>query len=158
MHLLWAILLAFVWCLLHGSLTLPYLAMGLALGFLILELGPYPGSARERLAFPLRLAGFLAFFLKEMVFAQFRVAYDIVTPAHRSSPGIVGIPLDARTDPEITLLACLISLTPGSLSLELSPDRRVLYIHVMFIPGGDPESVRRNIKDKLERRLLELLR
>lgn len=164
MPLLWILLLAFVWCLLHGKLTLPYLAMGLALGVLILRLGSGPGAFRGRLAvplrpdFPLRLAGFLAYFLKEMVAAQFRVAYDIVTPAHKSSPGIVGIPLDARTDAEITVLACLISLTPGSLSLELSPDRRVLYVHVMFIRGDGPGSVRKDIKNNLERRLLELMR
>ena len=73
-------------------------------------------------------------------------------------PGVVAIPLDARTDAEITLLANLITLTPGSVTLDLSEDRRVLYIHAMYIDGGDVEAYRRAVKDGLERRVLELLR
>jgi multicomponent Na+:H+ antiporter subunit E len=73
-------------------------------------------------------------------------------------PGIIAIPLDARTDLEITLLANLITLTPGTLSLDVSADRRVLYIHVMYIDNDDIEAVRRNIKDGFERRVLEGLR
>jgi multicomponent Na+:H+ antiporter subunit E len=73
-------------------------------------------------------------------------------------PGVVAIPLDARTDTEITLLANLITLTPGSVSLDLSEDRRVLYVHAMYIDGGDVEAYRRSVKEGLERRVLELLR
>ncbi len=72
-------------------------------------------------------------------------------------PGVVAIPLDARTDLEITLLANLITLTPGSVSLDLSEDKRVLYVHAMYIDGGDIEAYRRSIKEGLERRVLELL-
>lgn len=73
-------------------------------------------------------------------------------------PGVVAIPLDARTDAEIALLANLITLTPGSVALDLSEDRRVLYVHAMYIDGGDVEAYRRSIKEGLERRVLELLR
>ena len=73
-------------------------------------------------------------------------------------PGVVAIPLDARTDAEITLLANLITLTPGSVSLDLSEDRRVLYVHAMYIDGGDVEAYVRSVKEGLERRVLELLR
>jgi len=73
-------------------------------------------------------------------------------------PGVVAIPLDARTDVEITLLANLITLTPGSVSLDLSEDRRVLYVHAMYIVDGDVDAYRRSVKEGLERRVLELLR
>ena len=73
-------------------------------------------------------------------------------------PGVIGIPLDARTDAEIALLANLITLTPGSVSLDLSDDRTVLYVHAMYIDGGDVVAYRRSVKDGLERRVLELLR
>lgn len=73
-------------------------------------------------------------------------------------PGIVAIPLDARTDAEIAVLANLITLTPGSVTLDLSEDRRVLYVHAMYIDGGDVEAYRRSVKEGLERRVLELLR
>ncbi|NNJ70240.1 MAG: Na+/H+ antiporter subunit E, partial [Kiritimatiellales bacterium] len=71
-------------------------------------------------------------------------------------PGVIGIPLDAETDLEITMLANIISLTPGTLSLDVSEDRKTLYIHAMYVIN--PEDLRNEIKDGLERRLLELLR
>lgn len=79
-------------------------------------------------------------------------------PVSYVCPGVVAIPLDARTDAEITLLANLITLTPGSVSLDLSEDKRSLYVHAMYIDGGDVEAYRRAIKEGLERRVLELLR
>ena len=81
-----------------------------------------------------------------------------LAPASYVCPGVVAIPLDARTDAEIALLANLITLTPGSVSLDLSEDRRVLYVHAMYIDGGDVEAYRRSVKEGLERRVLELLR
>jgi multicomponent Na+:H+ antiporter subunit E len=56
------------------------------------------------------------------------------------------------------LLANLITLTPGTLSLDVSADRRVLYIHVMYIDDDDLDSIRRSIKEGFERRVLEALR
>jgi multicomponent Na+:H+ antiporter subunit E len=85
-----------------------------------------------------------------------RVAYDVITPSYYMRPAVVAIPLDARTDAEITLLANLISLTPGTLSLDLSADRRTLYVHGMFV--RDRETFVRSIKHGLERRLLGVMR
>ena len=62
----------------------------------------------------------------------------------------------ARTDAEITLFSNVVSLTPGSLSLEVSPDRSTLYVHAMFL--DDPEVFRRELKQGFERRVLELMR
>jgi multicomponent Na+:H+ antiporter subunit E len=81
-----------------------------------------------------------------------------LAPISYVCPGVVAIPLDARTDAEITLLANLITLTPGSVSLDLSEDKSVLYVHAMYIDGGDVEAYRRSVKEGLERRVLELLR
>jgi multicomponent Na+:H+ antiporter subunit E len=103
-----------------------------------------------------QVVGFAAFFAWEVVQANMRVAMDVLIPHPRMTPGIVAIPLDAKTDAEITLLANLITLTPGTLSLDVSSDRRVLYIHAMYI--DDIEEFRKGIKDGLERRLLEVLR
>ena len=81
-----------------------------------------------------------------------------LSPWYPVRPGVIGIPLDARTDREIALLANLITLTPGSVALDLSEDNRVLYVHLMYIDDGDVDAARRNIKENLERRVLELLR
>jgi multicomponent Na+:H+ antiporter subunit E len=84
------------------------------------------------------------------------VAFDVVTPRNYMKPGIIGIPLDAETDLEITLLANFITLTPGTLSLDVSTDKKTLYIHAMYVE--DKEAFIRSIKDGFERRLLDILR
>jgi multicomponent Na+:H+ antiporter subunit E len=69
---------------------------------------------------------------------------------------VIAVPLDARTDFEITSVANVITLTPGTLSIDVSADKRVLYIHAMYI--DDVEAYRRQLKDRFERKLLEVLR
>jgi multicomponent Na+:H+ antiporter subunit E len=189
------ILLAVTWGMATGLFTVPNLAFGFAVGYLILRfsqrvLGPSPYFAKVPL-----VIGFILRYLWELILANFRVAYDVLVPgawpdpdAGRTGsvprttasggagrpvpdslraplapesyvcPGVVAIPLDATTDVEIALLANLITLTPGSVTLDLSEDRRVLYVHAMYIDGGDVEAYRRSIKEGLERRVLELLR
>jgi multicomponent Na+:H+ antiporter subunit E len=118
---------------------------------------PDPSSWRSRMAFdgsPVRPAGAAGG-------ASPSIRDSLRAPIAAESyicPGVIGIPLDARTDAEITLLANLITLTPGSVSLDLSEDRSVLYVHAMYIDGGDVEAYRRSVKEGLERRVLELLR
>jgi multicomponent Na+:H+ antiporter subunit E len=75
----------------------------------------------------------------------------VITPHLKSRPGIVAVPLDPRltSDAQLTLLANLISLTPGTLSLALSEDRRILYVHAMFVE--DPDQVREEIKNGMEK-------
>jgi multicomponent Na+:H+ antiporter subunit E len=108
------------------------------------------------LARSIALLRLLWLFLYELIVSSVQVAWDVVTPRHLARPGIIALPLDARTDVEITVLANLICLTPGSLSLEVSADRRVLYVHTMFI--DDAEASRRSLKQVFERRVLEALR
>lgn len=102
------------------------------------------------------LLSFLAFYLRELIHANLRVAYDALTPVHYMRPAMLAIPLDARTDLEILLLVNLITMTPGTVSLDVSTDRRVLYLHAMYVE--DPDALRLQIKSNLERRVLELLR
>lgn len=158
MLFLWNILLAFVWCLLYGRLTPASLAAGFVMGFFILRMSVGSENRAGYFSRPWRLLAFLLYFLKEMFLAQLKVAYDIVTPANRSSPAIIGIPLDARTDAEIAVLGCVISLTPGTVCLDVSEDRRTLWVHVMFLRNGDAEALRKDIKRNLERRILEIMR
>ena len=82
-----------------------------------------------------------------------RVVWDVITPRHLSSPGIIAVPLDVESDEEILLVSNLVSLTPGSLSLDVSDDRKTLYVHAMFV--DDPVQARREIKRGIERRVKE---
>lgn len=78
-----------------------------------------------------------------------------MTPHYNMSPGIVGYPLDVKTDLQITFLANCISLTPGTLSLDVSDDKKILYVHAMYIK--DRESFILSIKNGFEKRILEII-
>jgi multicomponent Na+:H+ antiporter subunit E len=101
---------------------------------------------------------FTAFYLRELVVSSVAVAVDVLRPRMRMVPGVIALPLEARTDGEITVLANLISLTPGTLALEVAPDRRTLYLHAMHLPGGDPEPVRQAVRERIEARVLAVFR
>jgi len=140
----------------QGQFNLSGLAVGYFLGYAALWVTqPLYGPSRYFRRVPKAL-WLLVFFLVELVYSNLQVLWDVITPGHISRPGIVGVPLTARSDLELLLVANLISLTPGTLSIDLSDDRRTLYVHVMFL--DDPDRFRENIKNGLERRVLEVTR
>lgn len=148
--------LAVGWAALFSAFTLPSLATGFAVGYAILwVLSPLFSDSRycQKLFAMVRL---ILFFVWELLVSSLQVAWDVLTPTHRSRPGIVAVPIEAETEFEITTLANLVSLTPGTLSLDLSEDRKTLYVHAMFV--DDPAIIRREIKHGMERRVLEALR
>ncbi len=98
----------------------------------------------------------MLFFFYELIKANLQVAFDVITPPFYMKPGIIRYPLDAKSDIEITLLANLISLTPGTLSLDVSDDKSALYIHAMYLK--DEEEFIHSIKNGFERRLLQITR
>ncbi len=77
--------------------------------------------------------GLFLFYLKELGRASLKVTYDALTPTHHMKPGVIAYPMKAKSDIEITLLANFITLTPGSLSIDISEDRSILYIHETYI-------------------------
>ena len=108
------------------------------------------------LTLPFRVLWFLLFYTKEVLLSNLRVAYDVLTPSDKSTPAIIAFPLSARTDFEILVVANLISMTPGTLSMDVSSDRRTLYIHAMFVE--DREALIADLKTNFEGRALSLLR
>lgn len=151
------IVLALIWMVITGTFKPVSFAAGFLIAYLILWLlrGTIdPGSSyfsKVR-----QVTSFLLFFLKELFVANLRVAHDVLTIRHRMSPGVVAVPLDVETDIEITTLANLITLTPGTLSLDVSSDQKVLYVHSMYVE--DIHEFRRGIKEGFEKRVMELLR
>ncbi|MEZ4385976.1 MAG: Na+/H+ antiporter subunit E [Candidatus Krumholzibacteriia bacterium] len=148
--------LAVVWAALQGTIDLLNLFVGFAIGYVVLWLcRPLLDRSGYFWKLPL-VASFLVYFARELVVSSARVAWDVVTPRDRRRPAVVAVPLDLESDTAITLLANIVTLTPGTLSLDISPDRRTLYVHGMFV--DDPAAFRREIKDGFERRIRELLR
>ena len=153
---IWNLLLGLAWVLLSGDFSGLNLLVGMVFGYIALVLiEPQVDALKGYPARVPRIIGFIGFFIKELVRANLRVAFDIVTPSWHMQPGVIALPLSARTEMEITIVANLISLTPGTLSLDVSDDRKVLYIHAMFL--DDEEELRRNLKE-MEHRALELFR
>ncbi len=99
-----------------------------------------------------RAAWFPVSYAFDMVRSALRVAHDVVTPTSHMRPQVVAVPLRATTDAEIAVVANLVSLTPGTLTLDVSPDRTHLIVHVMFA-DRDVDQIR-----VLEDRVLRLLR
>jgi multicomponent Na+:H+ antiporter subunit E len=149
------LVLAVLWIGFTAQLTAANFLFGYALGYAILL-----ATGRRRTTVYFRkvpeVLAFAGFFLKELVVSAARVAHDVITPTPHMSPAILGVPLDVTSDAEITLLACLITLTPGTLTLEISPDRKILYVHAMYVHNYD--ETRAAIKNGFERRILRLFR
>ena len=151
--LLGSILLALAWAALQGEITLANLLVGYVFGYVILTLlakgGVMPvdvdveNGARGRARRVLHLgAG-----------GGERAGWPSTScgRARRSGRRCWRIPLDVTSDGEILLLSMLINITPGSVTIDLSEDRRTLYVHVMHMTSA--EASRREIKDGFERRV-----
>jgi multicomponent Na+:H+ antiporter subunit E len=82
----------------------------------------------------LKLSGLL---LVELILGALRVAWLAVQPVPKLRPGIIAYPLTVTSDAEITLLANMITLTPGTLTIDVSEDRRTLYIHAIDIDSRE---------------------
>lgn len=150
------LMLTFVWVALTGSFAFVNFFFGFAVSFFILRLVVPNDGGKRYFTFVPKLIAFVFFFLYELIKANIQVAIDVITPPFYMTPGIVKVPLTASTDVEITLLANLISLTPGTLSLDVSDDKKVLYVHVMYIT--DEAAFIDSVKNGFEKRLLNIMR
>ena len=147
--------LAFVWAFVMGGISLLNLSVGFVIGYGALWIcRPLFGGSTYFVRI-WRVLHLLLFFLYELVVSSLRVVWDVITPTHYSRPGIIAMPLSVRGDGEILMVANLISLTPGTLSLDVSDDRRTLYVHAMFV--DNPEDIRRELIDGMERKVIEAM-
>ena len=95
------------------------------------------------------------FFIKEVLIANYAVAKKVLAPRLSLRSGIIALPLELKGDIPITLLANMITLTPGTLSVDLSPDRKFLFVHILDI--DDPEEEKRKIKEGFEHYLQAII-
>ncbi|WMJ74941.1 Na+/H+ antiporter subunit E [Cytophagaceae bacterium ABcell3] len=149
------VLLTIVWLILTGRFDPTNFMFGFVLSYLILWLVLRTQTQSRYFDKLPKLLLFVGYFLVELVKANIRVAYDILTLRHHMHPGILAVPLEAKSDIEITLLANFITLTPGTLSMDVSTDRKVIYIHFMYI--DDEDLARKSVKD-FEKRILDIVR
>ncbi|MFO7653656.1 MAG: Na+/H+ antiporter subunit E [Candidatus Krumholzibacteriia bacterium] len=98
------------------------------------------------------LAAFLGFYAREVVLSNLRVARDILSLRPQLRPGILAVPVSTDlTDRQLLILASLITMTPGTLSLEVADDRSTLFIHTMYL--DDPVALRDRFRNDYEERI-----
>lgn len=148
------LLLALAWGALVGKMTLADFAFGFALGYLLLWLARRNSDDAAYFRHVRRLAGAAIYFLWQLVLANLRVTYYVLAPLDRMRPGIIAVPLDIQSDLEITMLANVITLTPGTLSLDASTDRKTLYVHAISV--DDPAAFCTETKEGFERMVREV--
>lgn len=152
------IVLSLIWAAITGSFTLLNLLLGAAVGIVALWF------VRNRLAAPVhllrarRIISLALLFFYELILSAVRVAWLVITPNMKSQlkPGIIAFPLTAKSDAEITLLANLITLTPGTLSLDVSEDRRFLYVHALSV--SDKSELIKGIAEGFETKIIEVFK
>lgn len=129
----WNMMLALAWMVLSGTYTISNLFAGMIMSYVVLAYvlrdRPLFGTYFGKLP---KLVNFILFFIWDLIKANARVAYDVLTPTHLMKPAVIAVSLDLKTDGAITVFSNLITVTPGSLALDVSTDKKVLYVHIMY--------------------------
>jgi multicomponent K+:H+ antiporter subunit E len=157
-HPLLSLLLLACWLWLNNTLEPGHLLLGAVLGvgipYVTRRFWPEPLVIRH----PLRVVEYAAVVLYDIVVANLQVAAIILGPLSRLRPAFVRVPLDLHTDFAVTVLASTVTLTPGTVSVEIEDDGaggRVLVFHALRCLDAD--DMVRTIKQRYERRLKEIL-
>lgn len=100
----------------------------------------------------------IMYYFKELILASIKVASEVLTAGNDTQPAFIAVPLDATTDLEVTLLANFITLTPGTLSIDVSENKKILYIHLIYANSEDASESITRIKEGFEKRILSITR
>ena len=150
------LLIAIAWAAVSGEFSAVTLFVGFLAGFVSLAaFSEFYGGARYHRR-TLATLGLILYFLWDLTKSTWQVAMAVLFRHHVGRSRFVEMPLDVDSDFGIMLTANLISLTPGTLSVDVGENRRSLLIHAMF--ADDPEDVVAGLKDGIERRVIEVLR
>lgn len=156
-HPVLSAVIALVWLMLVNGFAAGSIVFALVLGIVFpLIVAPYWPN-RPELRNPGRIAAYGALVIHDIVKANIHVAMIILfTPNRALRPAWITVPLRLKSPEGITTLAATITLTPGTVTCDLSRDGRSLLVHCLHAP--DPDAVAEEIRDRYESRLLEIFR
>lgn len=155
-HVLVNVVLAVIWCFLVEEFTAPTFIIGYLISAGVLFVSR---RLMGEVVFFHKLGVFLkllAVFARELVVANVQVAWWILRPKLQVQPALIRLPIELKSDAAITALAGMISLTPGTVSVDVAPDRKSLLVHCLNVP--DIAMTKRGIKEMFEQPLQELER
>mgnify|MGYP006302633695 CR=1 FL=1 len=146
---------ALLWVALAGTIDPSTAALGLAVGLLVAALldvraGRVPGASQI-----LRWVRFAAWYVWQMLRSNVRLAVLVLSPTRRLQSAVLAVPVELESNLELTVLSNLVTFAPGSMMIDVSDDRRTLYVHV--VGPDDPERRRAGLAE-MARRTTRLLR
>jgi multicomponent Na+:H+ antiporter subunit E len=147
------LLLAVIWMGVTGAFTLPNFALGFVFGLFAMFVLREHISAGGYFIRTRRIVSLALLFIRELVMSAVKVARMVMSPDMQLKPGIFAYQTELKTDGQIVLLANLITLTPGTLTMDVSDDKRTLYIHA--VDCSDIEATRADIRNGFERKIRE---
>jgi len=153
-HPMLSLVLLGVWLLLNNSMHPRMVLLGILFGLAIPPFTHAFWPERPRIFSPMALIRFIPVFLWDVVIANFSVAGLILNFRRKLRPSWIVVPLDLTNPFAIVTLANVISLTPGTVSSQLSPDRKTLLVHALDL--DDEETRVREIKERYETPLREI--
>ncbi|GAB4073366.1 Na+/H+ antiporter Mnh1 subunit E [Barrientosiimonas marina] len=150
------VIIAVMWMFLSESYTISSFIIGYIIGiFLLLLLNRFiPGNFYLRRVF--KIFNLIILFIKELITSNIDIVKLVFKRKPEFEPGIFALPMDVQTDWEITLLANLTTLTPGTLAVAVAQDKSHLYVHAMNIDDIDEEIDA--IKNTFEKAIKEVTR
>jgi multicomponent K+:H+ antiporter subunit E len=149
-----SLVLVATWLLVANTVTLGHLLLAAVLGLVIPWITWRFWPDRPRLARPGRIPAYVGRVLADIVVANFEVARQVLGPVGSLRPTFVEVPVDLADDFALTVFASTVSLTPGTVSADVSDDRRWLLVHALH--ADDPEEVARTVKARYEAPLKEI--
>ena len=154
-HPLLTLLLAVVWILLQNSFSAGMAVFGLILGVIIPRLTAAFWPERPRGFRVGKMISYARLVLWDILVANIEVAWIVLTVSNdKLKPAWITIPLDLRQPEAITLLAGTITLTPGTVTSDISQSGHYLLVHVLHT--DDPDAEVESIKTRYEARLKEI--
>ncbi|RSK28585.1 Na+/H+ antiporter subunit E [Bacillus sp. HMF5848] len=148
------IVIAFVWMFLQNSWSIATFVIGYLLGMLLLFAFRRFFAQRFYMHNVISIVKLLFIFLRELIKSNITVIRHILKPKLDIRPGIFALPTELKQDWEITTLANLITLTPGTVVVDVSDDNKILYVHAMDIE--DKEKAIYEIKTTFEKAIMEV--
>ncbi|HLU22106.1 Na+/H+ antiporter subunit E [Lederbergia graminis] len=149
-------LLASIWMFFQNSISVTTFTVGYLLGLLIIFIMRRFFSSRFYFYRILAIIKLLLIFIRELIYSNLAVLRNILSPKLTIQPGIFALDTKLTAEWEITLLANLITLTPGTLVINVSNDKKTLYIHAMDIK--DVEDTVKSIRNTFEKTIMEVSR
>ncbi len=131
--------LAVIWCFLWGSVTAWNFVAGLLVGAVVVSVyGRATGDAGYLHSIWAKIT-FGLYFFRILTKANLQIAWEIITPGYNFKPRFIRYPVDGLDEVELTVLANAITLTPGTLVVDVSPDRKYLYLHCMYAENREAQ-------------------